>query len=561
VLFYNRRDFAGGLPINQRAQILIVLLIITAVLPALHILPATADSAGSWTTMTPMPTARGDFGLAVVNGKIYAIGGTNDDIPLSTVEVYNPQTNQWSSGTPMPTARSGFAIAVYSSKIYVIGGTVGNGFVGNNEVYDPVSNTWQTKASMPTPRADLSANVVNDKIYLIGGKRYSSVSPFYSETNINEVYNPVNDSWTTETPIPTSVQDYTSAVLNGKIYIMGGSRQSHTTGSNIVTDANQVYDPQTGNWSLATKLLNTNTFRAAAATEGFMAPPRIYITGGLSSNQVTGQTEVYFPQNNSWSIADPMPTPRAYLGLAVVNDVLYAIGGSDGNDWLATNEQYKPAGYGTVPPKVQITSPENKTYTRLSLSFTVNRGTEWMGYSIDNQANETVNLKSEVNLSGLSEGAHSIKIYANDSLGNMGVSNTVFFSIDTLAPDINIILPQNQSYGSTDIQLSFTVNENVTYLAYSLDEQANVTIIENVTLPALSSGSHRLTIYATDELGNSGSETIYFNITPFPIIPVVATAATVIIALASGYLFFKRRKPSGKEEEIKQKEKSDLQDN
>ncbi len=114
-----------------------------------------------------------------------------------------------------------------------------------------------------------------------------------------------------------------------------------------------------------------------------------------------------------------------------------------------------------------------------------------MGYSIDNQANETVNLKSEINLSGLSQGAHSIKIYANDSLGNMGVSNTVFFSIDTLAPDINIILPQNQSYGSTDIQLTFTVNENVTSLAYSLDEQEKVTIIGNVTLPALSSGSHR----------------------------------------------------------------------
>jgi N-acetylneuraminic acid mutarotase len=550
VLFYNRRDFVGGLPINQRTQILITLLIITAVLPALNVFPAKADadSAGSWTTMTPMPTARGEFGLAVVNGKIYAVGGTNGEAPLNTVEVYNPQTTQWTSVTPMPTARSGFAIAVYYSKIYVIGGTVGNGFVGNNEVYDPVSNTWQTKASMPTPRADLSANVVNDKIYLIGGKRYSSVSPFYGETNINEVYNPVNDSWTTETPIPTGVQDYASAVLNGKIYIMGGSRQSHTTGSNIVTDANQVYDPQTGNWSLAAKLLNMNTFGAAAATEGFMAPPRIYIAGGLSSNQFTGQTEVYFPENNSWSIADPMPTSRAYIGLAVVSDVLYAIGGSNGKDWLATNEQYKPAGYGTVAPKVQIRSPENKTYTRLSLSFTVNRGTEWMGYSIDNQANETVNLKSEVNLSGLSQGTHSIKIYANDSLGNMGVSNTVFFSIDTLPPVINIILPQNQSYGSTDIQLAFTVNENVTYLAYSLDEQANVTIIENVTLPALSSGSHQLTIFATDELGNSGSETIYFNITPFPVILVVAASTTAIIALASGYLFFKRRKSSGKEE-------------
>ena len=95
----------------------------------------------------------------------------------------------------MPTPRSGFAIAVYQNKIYVIGGTVGNGYVGNNEVYDPVSNTWETKTSMPTPRADLCANIVNDKIYLIGGKKYSSTTPFFNETNINEVYDPANDSW------------------------------------------------------------------------------------------------------------------------------------------------------------------------------------------------------------------------------------------------------------------------------------------------------------------------------------------------------------------------------
>ena len=87
-------------------------------------------------------------------------------------------------------------------------------------------------------------------------------------------------------------------------------------------------------------------------------------------------------------------------------------------------------------------------------------------------------------------------------------SNTVFFSVDTLPPNIMILLPQNQSYDSTDIQLTFTVNENVTYLAYSLDGQENVEIIGNVTLPALSNGSHSLTLYATDELGNSAEKTV-----------------------------------------------------
>ena len=493
--------------------------------------------------MTPMPTARGGFGVAVVNGKIYAIGGlTDENNPLSTVEEFNPQSDGWTSMMPMPTARSGFAIAVYQNKIYVVGGTVGNGFVGNNEVYDPVSNTWETKASMPTPRADLSASVVNDEIYLIGGEKYSSTTPFYNVTNINEVYDPVNDTWITKTSIPTSVQGYASAVLDNEIYFMGGSPESTSPVIAHVTSANQVYDPETDSWSLASNLPKANSYGAAAATEGYLAPPRIYCVGGFSAGKFSGQVQAYNSENNSWNIVDPMPTARAYLSVADVNDVLYAIGGFDGTNWLNVNEQYKPVGYGTVAPQVQITSPENKTYNAVSLAFSVNRGTQWMGYSLDNKANVTIT--SGFNILGLSQGVHKITIFANDSLGNMGSSNTVFFSVDTTPPNIKVIVPKNQSYGATDIQLTFTINEPVSFLAYSLDGQEKVKINGNLTLPALSNGPHRVTLYATDEVGNSAEKTVFFNIAPFPTVTVAAVAATITIVLAAGYLFYKRKKSS-----------------
>jgi hypothetical protein len=168
-----------------------------------------------------------------------------------------------------------------------------------------------------------------------------------------------------------------------------------------------------------------------------------------------------------------------------------------------------------------------------------------MGYSLDNHPNIT--LTSEPTLSGLSQGAHNVTIYANDSLGNMGSSNTVFFSVDTLPPIIDILLPQNQSYDSTDIQLTFSVNENVTYLAYRLDGQEKQAIAGNVTLAALANGSHTLTLYATDEVGNSGQKSVAFNIAPFPIVLLVAVIAIVTIVLAGGYLLVKRKKPSKKE--------------
>jgi hypothetical protein len=335
-------------------------------------------------------------------------------------------------------------------------------------------------------------------------------------------------------------------VINGEIHIIGGSKSTATVGTYEFVNSNQVYDPQTNSWSLAANLPSAATYAAATATEGFMAPPMLYFIGGFFINSFINTVQVYNAGNNSWGTGASMPTARAYLGVAVLNDVLYAIGGFDGTNWLSTVEQYTPIGYGTAPPQIQITSPENKTYSKVTLSYSVDKSTSWTGYSLDNRANVTI--KGNTELFNLSQGAHNIILYANDSAGNMGCSNKVFFSVDSLPPDIVIILPQNQSYGSTDIQLTFSLNKNATWLAYSLDGQKNVTIIGNVTLPALSNGSHRLTVWATDEFGNTGSKTVYFNIAPFPTLTVVGVIASITIVLAGGYLLIPRKKPVNKKQ-------------
>jgi len=536
--------------INKHTQLLIaVLIMVLIVLPAFNLPHAQAQQGkatpNSWTTLASMPTAREGLGVAVVNGRIYAIGGLSDNSPLNVNEEYTPSLNQWTTKSPMPTARTGFAVAVYDSKIYCIGGTIGgadsNEYVGNNEVYDPVTDTWQTAASMPTPRADLSANVVNGKIYLMGGMAYSSKSPFYVETNITEVYDPTTNTWSTAASMPLAVYGYASVVINDEIYVIGGSESGGATGTGGFVDSNQVYDPKSNSWGLSANLPSDAAFGAAAVTSDFMAPQLLYLIGGLNAESVTNAVQVYDEGNNSWSSAASMPTARAYLGVAVVNDVLYALGGFDGTNWLNTVEQYTPEGYGTVPPLIQITSPGNDTYSKIILSYTFNRDTSWVGYSLDDTANVTVNGDTE--LANLTQGEHSIVLYGNDSAGNMGSSNIVFFSVNSLPPAIDMVTPQNQTYGSTDIQLTFILGQNATRLSYSLDGGTNQTIEGNVTLPALSNGSHSITVYVTGIYGLSNSVTVYFNVAPFPTLTVVGIAASVVIVVASGYLLLPRKKP------------------
>ena len=61
-----------------------------------------------------------------------------------------------------------------------------------------------------------------------------------------------------------------------------------------------------------------------------------------------------------------------------------------------------------------------------------------MGYSLDSQANVTV--MGETQLLNLSQGAHNIILYANDAFSNMGNSGRIFFSVDTIPPNIMICI-------------------------------------------------------------------------------------------------------------------------
>jgi len=82
-----------------------------------------------------------------------------------------------------------------------------------------------------------------------------------------------------------------------------------------------------------------------------------------------------------------------------------------------------------IPPVISMLSPENKTYNQkdLLLSFTTNEKTSWIGYCLDQQANITIT--GNTTLTELAEGSHSILVYTNDTAGNMGTSETVFFTL------------------------------------------------------------------------------------------------------------------------------------
>jgi hypothetical protein len=162
-----------------------------------------------------------------------------------------------------------------------------------------------------------------------------------------------------------------------------------------------------------------------------------------------------------------------------------------------------------------------------------------------------------VPLTGLSEGLHTIEVntttngkhYANEpkwSLYETPVLNSsgiVSFSVDTIAPRLSILFLENKTYYSPSVDLNFTVNDAASQVTYSLDGKENVPIADNTVLTGLTNGHHSLIVTATNEAGNTASQTIYFTIAePFPFVTLIAVSVAVALVTTGFLIYHKKHK-------------------
>jgi serine/threonine protein kinase/N-acetylneuraminic acid mutarotase len=78
--------------------------------------------SGEWVKLVDMPTPRGSFGAAYIDGRIVAVGGEEPTRVLSTAEMYDIAEAKWITLPPMPTPRHAEAVVADGSAVYCIGG-------------------------------------------------------------------------------------------------------------------------------------------------------------------------------------------------------------------------------------------------------------------------------------------------------------------------------------------------------------------------------------------------------------------------------------------------------
>ncbi len=87
-----------------------------------------------WFQVTDMDSRRCRCGVAVVRGKVYAVGGFNGALRVRTVDEYDPVKDKWSSVASMDARRSTLGVAVLNDKIYAVGGFDGSTGLNSAEV-------------------------------------------------------------------------------------------------------------------------------------------------------------------------------------------------------------------------------------------------------------------------------------------------------------------------------------------------------------------------------------------------------------------------------------------
>ena len=135
---------------------------------------------GSWEPGPDLPTEIHDHCQVEVGTKVFIIGGIANSVTSSLTYVLNE--NNWEEVTPMAEPREFHACAVLQGKIYSIGGSDPSGTTV--EIYDPDTSIWEYGPALP--QAVHYAQVINfqDTLYLVGGEGHTQVfalsSPFDS---------------------------------------------------------------------------------------------------------------------------------------------------------------------------------------------------------------------------------------------------------------------------------------------------------------------------------------------------------------------------------------------
>jgi N-acetylneuraminic acid mutarotase len=300
-------------------------------------------ATGSWKSLADVPTGpiHEHSTVALSSTELAIVGGVRPPgTVIDSVYIYNIPKDSWRKAASLPVTINHANAAVVDGKIYVLGGMTGANWAGTPKcwVYDPAKDKWASITAMPRAEARGSAvmGVYNKTIWLASGKTGSGGE---SVTTVS-AYDTVSGAWLTSIPgpakhIPEGRDHGGGGIIGTEFYQLGGSLGpiSNRKDTVFVLDLEDL----TKGW--VTKRGRMPTPRRGFATG--VVGTKIYTFGGegnpdAASKGVFNQVEVYDTETDTWASLAPMRIPRHGSYAAVVNGTVYIPGGGTESGTPAT---------------------------------------------------------------------------------------------------------------------------------------------------------------------------------------------------------------------------------
>jgi uncharacterized protein (TIGR03437 family) len=314
---------------------------------------AASAHAQTWSNTGALGSARTDHTATLLaNGKVLVVGGFQSCAPqcraTNTAELYDPATGAWSSAGTLPAALATHAaVRLADGRVLVISGfSPPSTFLRTANLYDPATNAWTPTGGPSAGRQYHTAVLLpNGKVLMTGGLMV--VSNRLAPTNVAELYDPATGAWSLTGAMNVARDAHTMTLLpNGKVLVATGSDRL-VAAPQLFTPVRscELYDPQTGSWTLTGELAVPRTTPAAV----LLPNGKVLLAGGTNNNASVNPTniaELYDPATGQWSGAASMAVARDGTTATLLPNgkVLLAGGYTNGFAVLRSTELYDPVG-------------------------------------------------------------------------------------------------------------------------------------------------------------------------------------------------------------------------
>jgi serine/threonine-protein kinase PknK len=274
-------------------------------------------AAKAWTRLPDLAQPRSDLGVAIADQRLVAVGGLSAGQVLKSVAMLDLVAKTWALLPDMETARHGMAVDAVAKSVYAIGGSTDAGdgqVVSSGEALQlparriQPAQQWRSLPDASTARLMMAWTVLNDKVWIMGGLRDGVA------LQTVESYDPRTGAWQTQPPLPIALHHAAAATYRGEVVVLGGSSADLTQAST------KVFALRGGNW---VELPGLTHPRAAAAAA--VVGDQLVVAGGQNAKQIVPQTEVF--DGSAWHDAADMPTPREHLAAVSDGTYVYTVGG------------------------------------------------------------------------------------------------------------------------------------------------------------------------------------------------------------------------------------------